>query len=551
MIKAILAIWVGLITASLIGWGCLAQVLLVQFNPDKKIDPPHALMAGLFVITLLGLIANFWTSLTVYAGLYTILPGFVLLFLYRNMLAAAKSTWIAAVAAMAWVVWGLPYDSLFNDAGLYHLQFEQWIAHSPILWGLANVQTRFGFDSTWLIFVSAVRVDLGPSVSPWMHAIAADMAIRAFLFWWLIVGFGGALKLQDPLGKAFYGSGFIFLSLFLWRMREAGTDNPANLIAIAIFLMLYESYRFHDRFEVQRAIAAICGVALLVTSKLSILPLALLAAPIIFSAQLSWKQFFVICLTASLLVVAWIIRNFVLTGCLVYPAAITCMDVPWGLGAEMARSEAWSVTAFARTHMGPGIILQRSMESVTNFSFEWFLEWLKHFPHTYYFRVTLSAISVGVIGWVLWGRKQAQRLNAWLWLPLVVSFLAFLYWLILGPDPRFAWAIFYIVSVVSVSLIWGKTTSAAGSLDARSVNIFVCMLIAAVGLLIGVYQNNSIDSYRFTRYALTPFEYEGVTFYLGETDHCGEQLLCVGNAKNIEALDKFISANPNVRLLND
>lgn len=548
MIKAVLAIWMVVITASLIGWGGWGVSLLSGFRsqPEGGRQLPYLLLIGLFFVTLQGLVVNFWLPLTAYAGVYSLSAGLVLLFCYRKCLVAQGLQWSLLVAAVVWVAWGLPFDSLFNDAGGYHLQFEQWIAHSRLLWGLANIQTRFGFDSTWLIFVSATRIDLSPTLSPWMHAIAADMMIRAFVFWWLLIGFNTSLKSGDRFGQVFYGFGFLLLSVLLWRMREAGTDNPANLIAIGLWLIAYEAWQGRGRsLSIQQGIAAIASVALVCTSKLSILPLTLLVVPVLLVLRTYWKQLVPVAIAAFALIGCWIFRNFVLTGCFIYPAALTCVDVPWGLGAEVAKVETWNVTAFARTHMGPGIILKRSMESVTNFSFEWLGEWLKHFPSTYYFRVTVVAFFLGLTGWLVWGRRQrGESWAGFLLFSVMVVGVEFVYWLLLGPDPRFAWSMFYIASVASICWIWGRFGKVR-TFDAEVVRAGVVpSLVIVMGLLVGAIHQNPIDPYKFSHYEWTSFKYRDVEFYFGPNGDCGERMPCVVGPGNVLALDKVLSANP-------
>lgn len=546
MIKAILFLWVVLLTATLIGWGCLGVRLLTRSKSiDEKLALPHALLVGLFFVTLQGLIANFWISLTLYAGIYTIFFGALLLALYRSALYANASEWLAIIAGSVWVVWGLPFDGLFNDAGLYHLQFEQWMARSPVLWGLANLQSRFGFDSSWLIFVSMTRIDLSPALSPWVHAIVADMMIRSFIFWWLLIGFSNASRNVDRFSQLFYGASFLLLSVFLWRMREAGTDIPANLIAIALWLIAYEAWQSRDKPSFQQGMAVIVASILIVTSKLSILPMILLAIPIIISARKAWKDLAPIAFVGVIFLVLWLFRNFMLTGCFIYPAAITCTNVEWGLGAEAARGEARAVTTFARIHMGPGIALERSLVSVESFSLGWLIDWIKNFPGTHYFRVTMLAIVVGLLGWFSWGRRQNRvPYSGFLSFSAVVALLQFLYWLILGPDPRFAWAMFYIVSVVSICWI-GAGANYMQINNTRTINMLMMPLgVMAVGFLVGAFNKTPIDFYGFSVYEMEPFEYRGVTFYWASSGMCGESIPCVTEVDH-KALDKVFNANPD------
>ena len=44
------------------------------------------------------------------------------------------------------------------DAGLYHIPYMNWVSAGPAPFGLANLEGRLGFNSSWLMFDAAFRM---------------------------------------------------------------------------------------------------------------------------------------------------------------------------------------------------------------------------------------------------------------------------------------------------------------------------------------------------------------------------------------------------------
>lgn len=464
VVNALIFGWVFLGTLSLLGWGLVAATLAERFSRSDRRDAwfaPHLFLLGLAFLTALGLLANFWVPITPYAGMLTLPLGLLVVVLQRRRIASFGNVLLTIWLAVAWVWLVLPFEQFSFDAGLYHLQYMQWMAQRPVFPGLAQLQTRFGFDSSWLLFVATQRIDLeslfGISVSPWLHYVSAELMFRALLFWWAALAIKAAVSDKGrPTGVVtLYVVLVLMLSVFLWRMKETSTDVAPNVVAIAIWLCGFEAWmvaRAQQSVLAVRSFTAMMGsLAFVVVSKLSVLPIALLALPVWWVVRPRLREIAFPLALFGLMLLCWLIRNVILTGCLVYPAAVTCTSLPWSLGAKQAAFEAWDITTFARLYGQTSTDALR--DYVTHFSLDALLLWAPKFFKSFYFRAPVAGVGVGLLAWGLFRRsKIAADLSGYLGVSLMIALLGFSYWLILGPDPRFSW-VFSFIGAVSVMVL--------------------------------------------------------------------------------------------------
>lgn len=546
MLRLNLTLLVMLYSLSILGWGMMLQGLVPKLREDQGADQVFPLLwfvFGLLGVTVVAILVNFAVPLTTQSGLVVIAVGMVGIVLNRRRLPRLAEMLLALSLAALWVAFAMPFKGFFSDAGLYHLQFEQWMAHSPVLSGLAQIQSRLGFDSTWLILVSALRIQLPPEFMPeWGHAVAADMMIRAFIYGWLLLAF------KQTLGQAaarpqriFYGAAFVVLSLFLWRMREAGTDNPANLLCVGIWLLFFKHCQGEGR-PLELAAAGLGLAALIATSKLSVVPMTLLIIPLLLGCRRDWLalgRVFSLCLA---LVVLWVLRNLVLTGCWVYPVAPTCMDLPWALSAATAIGEAHSVTTFAREHIGPGLVLGLPPALTETFTWAWLGEWARQFPQTYYFRMTAVATALGALAFWFFRRRALPPGGArFVGVSLLASGLTFLYWLLLGPDPRFSWSFFVVASVTLLYFGFGRSdvqVAPAATTGGAGYPKYFAPAFLVLCLVVGGFNRSSIDFEKHVRYELEVVNHREVPFYLAQEGMCGDKYPCVFAIS--EATNRFL-----------
>lgn len=532
------------------GYGLVVASLMnrtLGFGPKQEWFAPHLFLLGLTTLTGLGLLANFWMPMTHFPGLLTLPCGLLAFAALRRRVAAKRQTLISVWFATALVMLIVPLHQFSHDAGLYHLQFMQWIAERPVFLGLGHLQTRFGFDSSWLLFVSTQRNDaigeLLQMPSPWAHYVAMELMIRALLFWWAALGVYKAISEHSVKDGAvpLYLSVALILSVYLWRMKETSTDVAPNIVAIAAWLSAFQAW-----FEVkgqkpseglQSFLAMLYALTFVMISKLSVLPIVLLAIPLWWRVRPSLKVIFYPAVALMAIVALWLIRNLIISGCLVYPAVATCLPVPWSIGVKQAAFEAWDIITFARLN---GVSTDHSVRDyVTNFSFHWLQLWMPSYVKTFYFRTACIGVVLGVLASLFWWRNTLPKdLKHFFSTSIVVAALGFIYWLVLGPDPRFSWVFLFIICTSVLTIGFSKAPKASGVArvaiwshgSGRAITYVACVGLFCLAVLFA--PNFAFEHDFHTEYMRQA--YRGVDFWVtsGGVGLCGDKIPCATSIHN-------------------
>ena len=89
----------------------------------------------------------------------------------------------------------------------------------------------------------------------------------------------------------------------------------------------------------------------------------------LFQFLISSLNFFLL-----ILFILWLIKNFLLSGCFIFPLNFTCMNVSWSPGVDEIETYKNVVKSFARDTRER--LLYNDLNH-TIYTFNWFLPWLK------------------------------------------------------------------------------------------------------------------------------------------------------------------------------
>jgi hypothetical protein len=224
-----------------------------------------------------------------------------------------------------------------EDAGLYHLNTQNWIREEKIHFGLANLHSRYGYSSIyeyisanfWIsenfIFLHFVNLSFIVLFFSFLFAnlknsennFLKNLSLITLLFGILDnFGMGGGRngfidieaigKYDTPFAILYFISGALIINAFINKIY-----NPFEL-NIFIYLIL---------FAVQLRILGITLVPLL------------LAYYFTFIKRTNNKVFSTQLILPSLLSFIWISKNLLVSGCLLYPVIQTCFTkLPWYIG---------------------------------------------------------------------------------------------------------------------------------------------------------------------------------------------------------------------------
>lgn len=390
---------------------------------------------ALFTVGFISVLFNFFTGV-----------ASPLLYLIIFIIAAVGTCNLDMKAMYRFIVLGIilaPFAANMPpgpDAALYHLPHQLWIHDEKIIFGLANVNTRFGFSSfleylftpLWigdqfklLSYTQATFfVILLLFLSRMAHSSVAQIAAAGVLTLaaliinskYFVVGFtstdtpcgiffaitffyGLMLLSKDTAVKNRYLTIFFLCALFTFFSKASG----AIIFLWVFFVIGYHIYRKHLAFNI--------------LARGAILP--------------------------AILMLIWLARGVIVSGCVVYPIAATCLDVPWA-ATHAAIDNANAVTAWARQE-GAGL------QPLQDWS--WIHWWWHKWSWFCLYEAATVIISAALYRYLCKEKMIAPRNIT---LPVVLfALLSLTIWFLKSPATRFGIGVFIILPAAVAMGIYG------------------------------------------------------------------------------------------------
>jgi hypothetical protein len=461
MVKISLSVAPILLVLCLAGFGDLLRVLLDWKRPrDAASDIFESAFFGILFVTTGVLITNFFFGLGNNPGPYVAGIGLALVAAFRWQSVFFWNQLLLLVIATSLISYFVGPVQLGYDAGLYHIPIMNWVAYQPVPLGLGNLEGRLGFDSAWLLFESAFRSE---HYLRWSHLAVAEVAIRALVVAWIAngllieLGKGWQTKAMAYVAAIVALTTIVALSVFIGP-SQTSTDTSANLLAFCAWIafcrlmLLHESERrtIADR----ELVLLLVLVTLAVTIKTTMLPIILLPAFLLVRMSRQKMHLLIIARRRAYALIAlyfalWLGRNFMLTGCIIYPADVTCTTVPWGVGAANAKLMTALITAWAR-HPGPEALHYADLLNTA-----WIPEWFARQKF-----VVGAAAAAGVVFmsflfvafFVARRNRSSDRGDArqLVRVSIVCAAVGLGLWFLKMPEPRFLWVFFAILEAALV-----------------------------------------------------------------------------------------------------
>jgi hypothetical protein len=138
----------------------------------------------------------------------------------------------------------------------------------------------------------------------------------------------------------------------------------------------------------------------------------------------------------------WVLQNVLLSGCIVYPVAISCFDLPWSVGAAAANADQAWIVSWARSPM-------KYPNDPIFMAFGWLGEWATRnggWLREWTALLAIALVSAAAMRITRPGR-MAYHIAA---LPLAVAALGAATWFLSAPDIRFGAG--FVVGFVALAL---------------------------------------------------------------------------------------------------
>ncbi len=385
------------------------------------------------------------------------------------------------------------------DTNLYHAQAIRWIEEYGIVYGLANLQSRFGYNSAEFALnaLFSFKWLLGQS----LHTTAGFIALLSSLIMVDIKSIKGKKLIKDrkPIKDGrLYISDFIrmgllfYLGLIFSEMISPASDYYAQLLIFDIIILWLDivcEVEKNTAFDMQKKKeykAAYQGVLCLIlvfgiTIKLSIGLLALLALiPGLYWIGQKNIKAILTCLGAGLAIsLPYFIRNYIISGWILYPSTIFRLGSPdWQIPIGEAQYDAKEIGMWGRGITDPDL-----WREVT--AFNWIKNWFAAQGSMDKLLLVAAAISAVIIIFLILYRliknkKDTDRTeNLYI---LAILLIGTVFWFVSAPLVRYGYVYLLMLPAFTVGFILTEYMEKA-AISIRGAKIHIANIIFIILLL--------------------------------------------------------------------
>ena len=476
-------------------------ILLSEKHENSELSFFDYAIRGFICLSFIGLVITFFVPINRYVSLSSVGIGF-LCFIYNGRLAYKsfgvhpKLMLSFLVALLILAAINIPSTPFFYDTGLYHLQSIDWLERSTKIFGLANLHSRFGFNSIWLI--DAAVIDL-------FHKSHALIFIVNSLLFTIVIGglaqpiISGSARFDRPNIKTVFSMIIVIVLLIDARhlaydqfLASTGDDLPAGLLVIYAFFSYLGVFEGGAKAR-SSFFNLVVSCVLAVMVKVAAIPVILLIPPAYLNLTGGNGRHIIPFLrnrTISCLLIvgaAWVLNGIVLSGCAVMPALSTCIGaLPWAVPASDVRESALSIIGWARA---PG---PRFLEAVSGRP--WLAEWPSLMLWNQIFLLKLMrtfgvvaalGLTIVLVDRLFMKVATFERRPEPGTLPITYAILTAcvgnVFWFVAAPDPRFGVGFIIVLPalLIATGLWWLSVCGPVVRLVAGR-TAFVCFVFMCV-----------------------------------------------------------------------
>ncbi|WP_033956556.1 LIC_10190 family membrane protein [Psychroserpens jangbogonensis] len=313
------------------------------------------------------------------------------------------------------------------DSGLYHVQSIKWIDAYPVVSGLGNLHSRLAYNSLFFTLSSVFTMNGVFNGYDIVLFPLNTICLTVFLIW-------EYFNLKSYIqAREFKRVGFVIAIVLLmlsFCLKWLSSASPDIICAIMIIITLQKiSMKKCDTYDKSFFIIALVSVC--ITFKLSSLFLFLVVLLFIRKKSIV-ADTLKIGVFASVIFLPFLIRNYYLSGYLIFPfSGLDIFSPDWKVPITRVLKEEYLIEAWAK------IPKQPYSEVLSLGLTDWFPIWIrsKAILIKLLFFASCSTLFIGIIQCI---RKRFISFKI-----CMVLFANFLFWFFRAPDPRFAYGFLF------------------------------------------------------------------------------------------------------------
>jgi hypothetical protein len=303
---------------------------------------------------------------------------------------------------------------------------------------------RFGFNSSWLSLAALTRFEFE---GRYFFGISALLLCVC------------AVKIAQAI-RALYSdnnwrASTIFLALMTmavtaWTVRvnvsSPGADLPVFVLTLWVTYMMLSAFE-----QPERMIYYLCATTVLalftLTIKYSALPLVLMPLSLFLAAYYQQLRLhlkgltFLTIILGVIIILPWIARSIIISGCIVYPVLLTCLPAQWVAPVGLVETEITIIRAWARIPAFP--------TDLTMVGWNWVFPWLKKFLASPDIVILAPLFVSGLAALAITRDRLKLFYLIWIIVPLT---LGILFWFLSAPDLRFGAGYFWAITLCVLSV---------------------------------------------------------------------------------------------------
>ena len=395
-----------------------------------------------FIVTVI----HFFFKINQFISIFIFILG-IIFFFYKKNISSIRLFKIENIYFCGIIILLIPIflsQKYHEDFGYYHLPYAISFLEEKIIFGFANIDNSFVYNSVWLNLYSIFFINDKNFNFLTLPSFLLFLSFILFSFNQLILN-----------NKKLISDYYLLITLFYFilkftRISEFGVDLPASIfsiLAIYYFLRFSENVSKTSKTEYFFLILIFSIFSILV--KLSTIPIILLPTFLYvkYFKDLKFDIFKLNFFFIYILLITFFFQQFIYTGCLLFPSNLTCLEVSWFSEDNINLSKQLELINKGYFSLAKDIYTPE--EYLKNFN--WLSFWIKRnfieiFEH-------LITIIVPILLFLIFQKKKTDYkfiLNNKLGIYFFLI-LGLLFWLNFSPIYRFA--IYLFVTLIFVLLI--------------------------------------------------------------------------------------------------
>ena len=442
-----------LILISIFGYSLFFKSKL--YRTKKTIISNLDFLYGIFFLLFLSIFLNFFSPL-MYFTIPIICVG-VFLFLKGLRFKNFKINFFNYFIIIFLISFIAFYGRDNVDSPMYHLQIIKWLSLHKITFGIANLEIRLGFSSSWHSLLSLLNLTFG--------SFSAKYYLSAVIF---------SVIIYEVIKKKEIKFSFLFLYIFLCYLFLFSYLHPFNNGVIlnhlgnperdlvSMFIYVFSFYIFIKIFEEQefsekkKNLINILNICVFFCVSIRFINLLILLLPIfVFYKNRKYKIFNISNIFIFIVGIFWLIRNFILSGCFIFPIEQTCLETNWSVNVEAVQNLVNEAKRYSRT-----LPYLNGVEDYdySLYSYKWLLPWIKNYLFTtallqinLFIIIFVSASFVFKIIYFNFKNIDPKKIDHFEIMILILVFFSTLLWMV-SPEIRYAWGLLFVLPCFLITL---------------------------------------------------------------------------------------------------